>query len=92
MDSSSETPPKHSVLITGAASGIGRAAALAFAKAGYKPIITDVDVDGGEETIRLVRQTNPWVQPVFYPADITDAEQVQHELNLLKCNLDFGFN
>ena len=40
-------------LVTGAASGIGRAAALAFAAAGARVVIADVDRAGGEETARL---------------------------------------
>lgn len=44
----------RSVIITGAASGIGRAAALAFAKAGARLLISDLNVEGLEETQELV--------------------------------------
>ncbi|KAG8843301.1 hypothetical protein FRB91_003466 [Serendipita sp. 411] len=40
------------VLITGAASGIGQAAAVSFAQYGAKVIIGDVDVAGGKHTVR----------------------------------------
>ncbi|KAG8816417.1 hypothetical protein FRC18_001008 [Serendipita sp. 400] len=40
------------VLITGAASGIGQAAAVSFAQYGAKIIIGDVDVAGGKHTVR----------------------------------------
>ncbi|KAG8829958.1 hypothetical protein FRC17_005720 [Serendipita sp. 399] len=40
------------VLITGAASGIGQAAAVSFAQFGAKVIIGDVDVAGGKHTVR----------------------------------------
>ncbi|PVF96568.1 NAD(P)-binding protein [Serendipita vermifera] len=40
------------VLITGAGSGIGRAAAIAFASHRAKIIIGDIDVAGGEQTIQ----------------------------------------
>lgn len=38
-------------LVTGASSGIGRASALAFAAAGARVVVSDVVVDGGEETV-----------------------------------------
>lgn len=40
------------VLITGASSGIGQTAAIAFASYGAKVIIGDIDVAGGKHTIR----------------------------------------
>ena len=36
-------------LVTGASSGIGRAAAIAFARAGYNVVIADVHEDQGRE-------------------------------------------
>lgn len=41
-------------LVTGAASGIGRAAALAFAREGARVAVSDVATEGGEETVRLI--------------------------------------
>ncbi|HWD42988.1 MAG TPA: SDR family oxidoreductase [Actinomycetota bacterium] len=43
-------------LVTGAGSGIGRAAALAFAREGAKVVVADVAADGGKETVRLIEQ------------------------------------
>jgi NAD(P)-dependent dehydrogenase (short-subunit alcohol dehydrogenase family) len=38
-------------VVTGGATGIGRATALAFAEAGAKVVIGDIDVEGGIETV-----------------------------------------
>ena len=42
-------------LVTGAGSGIGRASALAFGRAGARVVVSDVSVESGEETVRLIR-------------------------------------
>ena len=42
-------------LVTGAASGIGRASAQAFAREGARGVVVaDIDADGGEETVHLI--------------------------------------
>jgi NAD(P)-dependent dehydrogenase (short-subunit alcohol dehydrogenase family) len=43
-------------IITGAASGIGRATALIFAREGARLILADVSAEGGEETAKMVRE------------------------------------
>lgn len=44
----------ETVVITGAASGLGRAFALAWAARGFRVGILDIDMDGAGETLRLV--------------------------------------
>ena len=43
-------------LVTGAASGIGRATALLFAEKGDKVVIADIAPEGGQETVRLIEK------------------------------------
>ncbi len=54
------------VLITGAASGLGRALALRFARAGSEICIADINEQGAQETLTLVQQAggNGWVYPL----------------------------
>ena len=60
-------------LVTGGASGIGRAAALAFAAAGAQVMLADVDAAGGEETAGLIGEEGG--QASFLRADVAvDAE------------------
>jgi NAD(P)-dependent dehydrogenase (short-subunit alcohol dehydrogenase family) len=61
-------------LITGAASGIGRASALAFAGAGARVVVSDVSADDGEETARLISEDGG--DAIFIPADVADGQQV----------------
>lgn len=42
-------------IVTGGATGIGRATALAFAKEGARVVVADVNAREGEETVRLIR-------------------------------------
>lgn len=44
----------RTVLITGAAGGLGRSFALGFAEQGYRVAVGDIDIDGVAETARLV--------------------------------------
>jgi NAD(P)-dependent dehydrogenase (short-subunit alcohol dehydrogenase family) len=46
--------PQRISLVTGGASGIGRATALRLAAAGDTIIVADLNADGGAETVRQV--------------------------------------
>ncbi len=62
------------VLITGAATGIGRATALAFARRGANVAIGDVD-DRALETVELVQQEGG--EAVFFKTDVTSPKQLK---------------
>ena len=61
-------------LITGGGSGIGKATALAFAREGSKVVVADVNVDGGDETVRLIQDTGG--EATFVRADVSNASDV----------------
>lgn len=62
-------------LITGAAAGIGRATALKFAEEGASLVLSDVNVKGGEETVKLIEQAGG--KAVFIKADVSQAKDVE---------------
>ena len=62
-------------LVTGASSGIGRDSALAFAREGAKVVVADVIVEGGEETVNLVKQAGG--EAIFVKADVSKATEVE---------------
>ena len=59
----------RTALVTGAASGIGRAVALAYARAGARVVVSDVSEEAGAETVRLIGEARPGAEAVFVRAD-----------------------
>lgn len=62
------------VLVTGAASGIGRAAALAFAARGARVVAADQDTEGGEDTVRRIVERDG--EAIFVHTDVSDDTSV----------------
>lgn len=62
-------------LVTGAASGIGRAAAAIFAREGRRVVVADIDEQGGEQTVRQIEQSGG--EAVFVRVDVSSPTEVE---------------
>src|SRR5262244_784225 len=71
------------IVITGAASGIGRATALIFAREGANVVCADINADGARETAAQVNARGS--QALALPVDVTARAQVD---NMVKRAID----
>ncbi|MBC7347740.1 MAG: SDR family oxidoreductase [Clostridia bacterium] len=62
-------------VVTGAASGMGRAMAETFAAAGAKVVLADWNEAGGQEAVRAI--TNEGREAVFFQVDVSQVTQVR---------------
>jgi NAD(P)-dependent dehydrogenase (short-subunit alcohol dehydrogenase family) len=62
-------------LVTGAAGGMGRSVAVAFARDGAAVVAADVSRDGGDETVELVRAAGGEAR--FITTDVSDVGAVE---------------
>jgi NAD(P)-dependent dehydrogenase (short-subunit alcohol dehydrogenase family) len=79
--------------LTGAANGIGRATALAFAREGASVVVADVSEKGNQETARMIKDLGGHALAVA--CDVSRNEDVQRALNTTIQTfgrLDFAFN
>jgi NAD(P)-dependent dehydrogenase (short-subunit alcohol dehydrogenase family) len=79
--------------ITGAGSGIGRAAALAFAREGASVVVADVSERGNQETARMIEESGG--RALAVRCDVTRTEDVKAALGKTVeafGRLDFAFN
>lgn len=65
--------------VTGAASGIGRAAALAFAFEGASVVVADISEQGNQETARMIEEAGG--RALAVRCDVTRAEDVKAALD-----------
>ncbi|PFO04741.1 short-chain dehydrogenase [Bacillus sp. AFS076308] len=66
---------EKTAIVTGGGSGIGRAAALRFAKEGAKVVVADIDSIDGEETANYIREHEG--SSIFVKTDVADPEQIK---------------
>src|SRR5207237_7491155 len=79
--------------VTGAANGIGRATALAFAREGASGVIADVAAEGNQETARMIEELG--ARALAVTCDVTRSEDVKAALDKaveVFGRLDFAFN
>ncbi len=62
-------------LITGSGRGQGQAAALLFAREGARVVVSDVNVEGGQATVRSITEAGG--EAVFQAADVSKAAEVE---------------
>lgn len=70
-------------IVTGAASGIGRSIAQLYAREGARVVVSDFNVEGGEETVRMVRDAGG--DAVFVQTNVADPAACEE---LVKRTLD----
>ena len=66
-------------LVTGGSSGIGRVAAQLFCREGAKVAIADINVEGGEETVRRISEAGG--EAIFIRTDISKSDEVEALIN-----------
>lgn len=79
--------------VTGAANGIGRATALAFAREGAHVVVADIAEQGNQETAHMIEELGG--QAIAVRCDVTRTEDVKAALDKTVeafGRLDFAFN
>ena len=62
-------------IVTGASGGIGRATALAFSESGASVVVSDVQEDKGEETVKLIADQGG--KAIFHRCNVADEADVK---------------
>lgn len=73
---------ENRLFVTGGASGLGKAIALRFAKAGFKVCIGDLNDDRGQEAEKELRALSP--DSFYISCNVTDEQAIEHVRDILK--------
>lgn len=80
-------------VITGAGSGIGRATAIAFASAGAKVVVSDINDEGGQATVDQIKQGGG--EATFFRCNVAEPAEIESLIArtvALHGRLDIGIN
>ena len=80
-------------LVTGGGSGLGRSSALAFAREGARVVVSDVNVEIGEETVRMILDANG--ECILLQADMLESSEIEEMMGRAVDaygRLDYAFN
>jgi len=77
-------------VITGGASGIGKAITMSFAHAGATVVVLELSKKSGEEVVDEVKKLGG--KAIFLHCDIADAEQVKYAISSLNFSIDILVN
>ena len=80
-------------LVTGGGSGLGRSSALAFATEGARVVVADVNVEIGEETVRMIQDANG--ESILLQADMLEPTEIEEMIGSAigaYGRLDYAFN
>jgi NAD(P)-dependent dehydrogenase (short-subunit alcohol dehydrogenase family) len=78
---------RKNALVTGGASGIGRATAIDLARKGVNVIVADVQSDGGMQTVQMVEKLG--VKSMYVDCDVSDEKEVENMIDIV--GREFGF-
>jgi NAD(P)-dependent dehydrogenase (short-subunit alcohol dehydrogenase family) len=67
------------VLVTGAGSGMGRASSIAFADAGARVAVLDINSESGAETVKQIEAAGG--EAVFFEVDVADDSAVRRAVD-----------
>lgn len=79
-----------SAFVTGGASGIGRATSNRLAEEGVDVFVSDVDVEGGEETVRQINKENDEADGTAHFRELDVRDLGEFEVALAEANNELG--